>query len=70
MNDLEKAAMIKSVIAYIKKNDSITNRECRELLGIAYDHVIKLLGEMTQSGVLNRIGKGSGTKYVLNEVKQ
>lgn len=53
------------VIAYVTANGSITNRECRKLLGISYDNAIILLSELTKLGSLKRLGVTSGTRYVL-----
>lgn len=59
--------MKKKVIKYIKSNGFITNRQCRELLGLGYDQVIKLFNEMIASKELTRIGKTTSVKYVLPE---
>src|SRR5437868_5209606 len=61
----ESSSLGPQVIAYVTANGSITNRECRKLLGISYDHAIALLGELTKIGSLERIGVSSGTRYVL-----
>lgn len=53
------------VIRFIKKNKSITNRQCRELLGLGYDQVINLFNKMVVSGELEREGKTSSVKYRL-----
>jgi len=53
------------VINYVEENGSITNRECRELLGVDYDQAIKIFNTMLEDGQLIRVGKTSGTRYVL-----
>lgn len=53
------------VLSYIRANGSITNRECRRLLGIRYDEAIALFNAMVSSGELVRIGKTASTRYVL-----
>lgn len=57
--------MKQKVLRFIKKNESITNRQCRELLGLGYDQVINLFNEMIKSGDLVREGKTSSVKYRL-----
>lgn len=53
------------VIKFIKQNGFITNRQCRELLGIGYDQSIRLFNKLVQSGELTREGKTSSVKYRL-----
>lgn len=60
----QKPTSQNTVLDYVDKNGSITNRECRELLGISYDHSLKLLGELAANGILLRTGASSTTKYV------
>jgi len=55
----------RKVLCYIRVNGSITNRECRQLLGIGYDEAIALFNAMVSSGELVRIGKTASTRYVL-----
>lgn len=57
--------MRQSVIKYVKKNGYITNRQCRELLDLGYDQVIRLFNSMVDSGELIREGKTSSVKYTL-----
>jgi predicted HTH transcriptional regulator len=53
------------VIKFIRRNGSITNRQCREFLGIGYDQAINLFNYMVKSGELIREGKTSSVKYRL-----
>ena len=53
------------IFLFIKQNNSITNRQCRELLGLGYDQVIYLFNQMIVSGDLIREGKTSSIKYKL-----
>lgn len=53
------------VLQYVKSKGSITNRQCRELLGLGYDQVIRLFNEMVTSGNLERTGKTTSVKYIL-----
>jgi predicted HTH transcriptional regulator len=62
--------MKKKVIKHIKANGFITNRQCRDLLELGYDQVIKLFNEMIASEELTRIGKTTSVKYVLPEKKK
>jgi predicted HTH transcriptional regulator len=56
---------IRAVVEYATVNGSITNRECRRLLGVSYDHSVRLLNELCTAGVLFRRGATAGTHYVL-----
>ena len=53
------------VIRFIKKNKSISNKECRELLGLGYDQAIFLFNKMVEDGDVIREGKTSSIKYRL-----
>jgi hypothetical protein len=53
------------VSKFIRKNGFITNRQCRELLGIGYDQAITLFNKMLASKELIREGKNSAVKYRL-----
>ncbi len=55
------------IIDYVLANGSITNRECRRLIDSSYDDTIKLLGALTLSGKLVRVGSSSATKYVMGD---
>ena len=53
---------------YVNENGSITNEECRTLLGVNYDESIKIFNAMCLLGTLKRVGKASGTKYVKGDL--
>jgi len=53
------------IFAYIEKNGSITNSNCRKLLKLGYDQVITIFNLLVKSGDIKRIGKTSSTRYVL-----
>ncbi len=57
--------MKQSILRFVKKNKFITNRQCRKLLDLGYDQVMKLLNAMVASGELVREGKTSSVKYRL-----
>ncbi len=57
------------VIAYVCTHGSISNRECRDLLGIGYDQAIALFNHMINAGELARVGKAAGIRYVLPDSK-
>ena len=52
---------------YVWENGSITNQECRRLLGVNYDEAIKIFNAMCILGTLRRTGTTSGTKYVMGD---
>ena len=53
------------VLGYLRLSGSITNRECRHLIGIGYDEAIALFNAMVSSGQIIRVGKTCGIRYVL-----
>ena len=53
------------VIRFVKKNKSITNRQCRELLGLGPDQVVHVFKKMVEDGELVQEGKTVSTKYRL-----
>jgi len=60
MSDEEK------VLAYVREHGSITNAECRGLLGIESRHrVTRLLGKLVDAGQIRQVGTGKGTRYKL-----
>jgi ATP-dependent DNA helicase RecG len=60
MSDGEK------ISAYVREHGSITNAECRELLGIESRHrVTRLLGKLVDIGQIRQVGTGKGTRYEL-----
>lgn len=59
--------VIETVVRFVERNGSITNRECREILNLSYDNSIKLLGGLSRMGVLRRHGVSSATKYLLSK---
>jgi len=67
LSDAEFAEARRAVIDYVSKHRSITNRHFRELTKLSYDQAIAFFNRMIKENALLRVGKGSGTKYVLPE---
>jgi len=55
----------KIIIAHIQQQGSITNAECRDLLGTNLDETSYILKKMTDKGAIKRLGKGRWTRYEL-----
>lgn len=53
------------VLAYLQKNASIGNTECRELLGVSRRRTTGLLNRMCKEGLLKQIGSRRWTRYRL-----
>jgi ATP-dependent DNA helicase RecG len=53
------------VLAHVRRFGSITNAQCRELLGITFDQASHLLRSMYRKGRLTREGTGRWTVYYL-----
>lgn len=51
---------------YVLEHGKITNRECRKLLDISYNESIRVLHNLCDLGMLERVGVGSGTKYIFS----
>ena len=54
------------VMAYIKKNGSISRLETEKITGLKVTAAYKLLKEMCAEHLIKSIGKGKLTKYVLD----
>lgn len=55
------------IIEYILENSAITNRQARELLGLAESTTKRLLKEMARQGILREQGKNKSRCYILND---
>lgn len=53
------------ILEFVARRGSITNAECRELLGITYNQASYLLGKMHRSDRLRRVGSGRWISYRL-----
>ena len=53
----------KKIIAHIQQHGSITNAECREILGSNLTDTSYLLKKMTEKGLIKRVGKRRWTRY-------
>lgn len=58
-----------AVIQYIRDNGSISNKEARELLGLADSTIKRLLGDMVKKGYLEAQGERKNRKYYLSAIK-
>lgn len=56
---------VKLTSEYLRTHPAITNRELRAISAVSYDDAIRFLGRMVDEGLLTRMGKSSGTRYVL-----
>ena len=54
---------------YVAQNQSIRNRQLREVAHITYDQAIYFFNRATEDKRLVRKGKNSGTYYVLGAVQ-
>jgi ATP-dependent DNA helicase RecG len=53
------------ILEYVRKNGSISNAECRELLGVESSRAWYLLKNLCQQGTLKRQGNKRWSRYVL-----
>jgi ATP-dependent DNA helicase RecG len=59
---------VEEILAFVRREGSITNGQCRELLGIASrERVRRLLGRLVDEGRLERVGQRRGARYVTPE---
>lgn len=56
-----------NILAYVREHGSITNPECRELLGLADDErrARYVLSKMVEQGLIRKVGAKRWTRYVL-----
>jgi predicted HTH transcriptional regulator len=59
--------LTQQVLSYIRQNGSITNRQCRAMLSLSYAQCTILFAHFVETGVVQRVGKNKGTKYILPE---
>lgn len=52
------------IVAYVKENGSISNAECRSLLGVDQVRAYYLLRKLRGAGHLKEVGKGRWRRYV------
>lgn len=55
------------ILEFVESNGSISNKEARELLGLAESTTKRFLKEMVNEGALSIIGERKTRKYVINE---
>ena len=55
----------KKILVEVQKNGSVTSGWCRKRLGVAYQTVYRDLGGLVELGILQPVGRGRSTKYVL-----
>jgi ATP-dependent DNA helicase RecG len=53
------------LIAFIRQHGKITNRDYRELAGLSDETARKEIQQLRDHGVLETVGKGRSTAYVL-----
>lgn len=55
-------------VSFLKNEERVTNTILRRLAGVNYDQAIRFFGRAIADGTLVRMGRASGTYYVLNKV--
>jgi len=55
----------KKIITHVLKEGEVTSGWCKKKFGVVYDTTYRDLYELVELGILEQIGKGRGTKYVL-----
>ena len=58
------------IIQYLKKNESITNKESRAITNLSSSGVRKVFDSLVQKNLIVPIGDNKSRYYVLNENKQ
>ncbi len=62
LNDRQKA-----ILAHILEHGSVTSGWCRKEFGVAYLTVYRDLTALLELGIVQSIGRGRSTKYVMAE---
>ena len=60
---------VEAALLFLKHNSSIRNRELRKVAGIGYDQAIIVFNRAMLEKRLLRLGRASGTHYVLPKRK-
>lgn len=55
------------VLRHLATQPGINNRTLRRLTGLNYDQAIKFFARMVEEGAMVRLGRASGTRYVLRK---
>jgi predicted HTH transcriptional regulator len=58
---------VESILEYINQNETITNKEARELLNLADSTTKRLLAQMVLDGLIEAIGENKNRKYILKK---
>jgi predicted HTH transcriptional regulator len=58
-----------TVMDYVVKHGSITDRKCRDATGVTYNSTIRIFGALCSLGLLRKIGKASATQYVVAHIR-
>ena len=58
------------IIQYLKKNESITNKESRDIKNLSSPGVRKVFDSLVQKDLIVPIGDKKSRYYILNENKQ
>jgi DNA-binding IclR family transcriptional regulator len=53
------------VLRHLATEPEINNRTLRRLTGLNYDQAIKFFARMVEEGMIVRLGRASGTRYLL-----
>jgi hypothetical protein len=53
------------VLDYTRQEGAITNRSFRSLTGLSYDQAIKVFHALCNMGMLQKVGDGPTTKYII-----
>lgn len=54
------------IIAFVRTNGAISNKQCREILGVQDRRARAILNQMVQAGQLHRLDAGPATRYALS----
>ena len=68
--ELIRAERNKHIIQYVKEHESISNKEARELLGLADSTVKRLLNKMVAENILAVEGERKARRYLLKREEQ
>jgi len=63
----KKAERQQAIIQYIKAEGSVSNKEAREILGLAESTTKRILREMVQDGMLSENGERKTKRYFIKQ---
>jgi predicted HTH transcriptional regulator len=63
--DAEYRRCLAAAMEFVRIHEAIRNRDLRQIADVGYDQATRILSRAVKEGALQRVGSGSGTRYIL-----